>query len=75
MTGSQRSNIRLGGISVELMGRGHAWLDTGTPESLLEAASYVATLEKRQGQKIASPEEIAFRLGYIKASGDIAKVP
>lgn len=55
-------------LRVERMGRGYAWFDTGTPDSLLEAASYVATLEKRQGVKIASPEEIAFRKGFITAT-------
>ena len=49
------------------MGRGFAWLDTGTPDSLLDAADFVATLEKRQGFRIACPEEIAFRKGYIDA--------
>jgi len=52
-------------LSCEVMGRGMAWLDTGTHESLLEAAQYIATLERRQGLKIACPEEIAWRLGYI----------
>ena len=56
-----------GTLLVELMGRGMAWLDTGTHEALLEASTYVATLEKRQGLKIACPEEIAFHLGYISA--------
>jgi glucose-1-phosphate thymidylyltransferase len=56
-------------LRVKKMGRGFAWFDTGTPDSLLEAASYVATLEKRQGVKIASPEEIAFRQGFITATG------
>lgn len=52
------------------MSRGHAWLDTGTHESLLEAGSFVQTMEKRQGLKIACPEEIAYRMGYI-SSGDL----
>jgi glucose-1-phosphate thymidylyltransferase len=52
-------------LAVELMGRGFAWLDTGTPDSLLEAADFVATLEKRQGFRISCPEEVAFSQGYI----------
>ena len=54
-----------GKLSVELMGRGSAWLDTGTHDSLLQAATFIETLEKRQGLKVSCPEEIAFRKGYI----------
>ena len=51
-----------------MMGRGRAWLDTGTPDSLLEASHFIQTIEKRQGLKVACPEEIAFRMGYISAT-------
>ena len=57
--------LRQGQLSVENLGRGMAWLDTGTHDSLLEAATYIETIEKRQGLQVACPEEIAWRLGYI----------
>jgi glucose-1-phosphate thymidylyltransferase len=60
--------LELGQLGVEMMGRGYAWLDTGTHDSLVEAGQYVATLEKRQGLKISCPEEIAYRSGWIGAS-------
>ncbi|HSR70103.1 MAG TPA: glucose-1-phosphate thymidylyltransferase RfbA [Acidobacteriota bacterium] len=60
--------LRRNQLEVELLGRGYAWLDTGTHESLLEAGTFIEALEKRQGLKVACLEEIAFRLGYIDAS-------
>jgi glucose-1-phosphate thymidylyltransferase len=60
--------LRHGQLAVEIMGRGYAWLDTGTHDSLMEASQYIATLEKRQGLKVACPEEIAFRAGWIDAA-------
>jgi glucose-1-phosphate thymidylyltransferase len=65
ITDLNRVYLERGQLSVETMGRGFAWLDTGTPDSLLDAAEFVRILEKRQGFKIASPEEIAFRSGFI----------
>jgi glucose-1-phosphate thymidylyltransferase len=60
--------LQRGDLAVEVMGRGMAWLDTGTHESLLEAAQYIQTIERRQGLKVACPEEIAYRMGYIDAA-------
>ena len=59
--------LEAGRLHVEMLGRGTAWLDTGTHESLLQAATFIETVEQRQGLKIACPEEIAYRLGYIDA--------
>ena len=67
ITDVNRAYLERGQLSVEMMGRGYAWLDTGTPDSLIEAADFVRTLEKRQGFKIACPEEIAFDRGFIDA--------
>jgi glucose-1-phosphate thymidylyltransferase len=60
-----RTYLEMGQLQVELMGRGYAWLDTGTPDSLVEAAEFVRALEKRQGFRIACPEEIAYASGWI----------
>jgi glucose-1-phosphate thymidylyltransferase len=60
--------LQQGQLDVEIMGRGYAWLDTGTHDSLMEAGQFIATLEKRQGLKVACPEEIAYRAGWIGAA-------
>ena len=67
ITDVNRTYLEQGQLTVELMGRGMAWLDTGTHESLLEAGQFIATIENRQGLKVACPEEIAYRKGYIDA--------
>jgi glucose-1-phosphate thymidylyltransferase len=67
ITDVNRRYLERGQLNVEMMGRGYAWLDTGTHDSLLEAASFIATLQKRQGLQVACPEEIAFSLGWIDA--------
>jgi len=68
ITDLNRSYLQDGLLRVELMGRGMAWLDTGTPDSLHEASAYIRTLEHRQGMKVGCPEEVAYRMGWISAA-------
>ncbi|MEO1946190.1 MAG: glucose-1-phosphate thymidylyltransferase RfbA, partial [Methylophilaceae bacterium] len=68
ITDLNRLYLERGDLHVEVMGRGMAWLDTGTHDSLLEAGSFIQTLERRQGLKIACPEEVAYRMGFINAA-------
>jgi len=73
ITDVNRRYLESGKLNVEIMGRGFAWLDTGTHDSLLEAASFIATLQKRQGLQVACPEEVAYRQGWINAT-DLQKL-
>jgi glucose-1-phosphate thymidylyltransferase len=68
ITDINRRYLKKNALNVIVLGRGHAWLDTGTHDSLLEASQFIATIERRQGLKIACPEEIAFHMGYIDAA-------
>jgi glucose-1-phosphate thymidylyltransferase len=67
ITDINRIYMEQGRLSVAMMGRGFAWLDTGTHQSLIEASNFIATIEERQGLKVACPEEIAYRKGFIDA--------
>jgi glucose-1-phosphate thymidylyltransferase len=73
ITDVNKHYLARGQLTVEVMGRGMAWLDTGTHESLLEASTFIETIEKRQGLKVACPEEIAYRLGYI-SKADLERI-
>jgi glucose-1-phosphate thymidylyltransferase len=73
ITDVNRAYLDKNQLNVEIMGRGFAWLDTGTHDSLLDAAGFIATLQKRQGLMVACPEEIAYRQGWISA-GAVQKV-
>jgi glucose-1-phosphate thymidylyltransferase len=68
ITDVNRAYFQKNELNVEIMGRGFAWLDTGTHDSLLDAAGFIATLQKRQGLMVACPEEIAFNQGWIDAA-------
>jgi glucose-1-phosphate thymidylyltransferase len=68
ITDVNQQYLRAGALNVEMMGRGYAWLDTGTHDSLLEASSFIATLQRRQGLQVSCPEEIAFQNGWICAN-------
>lgn len=69
ITDVNRAYLERGELNVEMMGRGYAWLDTGTPDSLMEAGEFIGALERRQGLKVAAPEEIAYQVGFIESAG------
>ena len=73
ITSVNQTYLERGALNVQIMGRGYAWLDTGTHESLLEASQFIHTLEHRQGLKVACPEEIAWRKGWI-SDDDLARM-
>ncbi len=73
ITDVNRHYLEMGALDVSIMGRGHAWLDTGTHESLIDASMFISTIEKRQGLKVSCPEEIAWRQGWIDAA-DLEKL-
>jgi glucose-1-phosphate thymidylyltransferase len=68
ITDVNRAYLKAGNLHAEKLGRGIAWLDTGTPESLLQASTFIQVLEERQGLKVACPEEVAFKSGFIDAA-------
>jgi glucose-1-phosphate thymidylyltransferase len=68
ITDVNRAYLDRGQLKVQVMGRGMAWLDTGTHDSMLEASMFIQTIERRQGLKVSCPEEIAYRYGYISAA-------
>jgi glucose-1-phosphate thymidylyltransferase len=74
ITDVNRVYLERGSLNVEIMGRGFAWLDTGTPDSLMEASEFIGTLERRQGLKVACPEEIAYTMGFIDEAGMEANI-
>lgn len=74
ITDLNRRYLELGEVELERLGRGFAWLDTGTPDSMLAAANYIQTVEKRQGLKVACPEEVAYRMGFLDEAGLAASI-